>query len=300
MSEAHRLDQEAVASASQHMSLVAWPTVVLGVVLALAYMAAVATTLSGLLPLWLAVPLVAMIIYLSYTVLHESVHGSITGNHGSLRWLNKTLGYMAAWITMIPFTAHRYEHIAHHRYANDEERDPDFHAGKMCDSLLAPISAVLRAWSSQFSFYAKYRWSKAPAKERAQLGFEVAIALAPRLAVFVAGYWTEGLALFVVAWFIGAMVLLYLFAYIVHRPHDRVGRYSDTSTILLPRPIRRVLTWLWMYQNYHSIHHLFPRVPFYRYPVVYREIEDVLEARRAPVYRVSARGLQEVSPPLVA
>jgi beta-carotene hydroxylase len=282
------------------MGLVAWPTVVLGLVLGVSYAAVVAMAVTGDLALWLAVPLAAMITYLSYTILHESVHGSITGNRESLRWLNRSLGYMAAWITMIPLTAHKYEHIAHHRFANDEVRDPDFHVGRMRDSLVAPLRAALQAWVSQFSYYAEHRWRKAPASEKIQLGLEVTFALAPRLGVFAAGYWTTGLALFVVAWLIGAMVLLYGFAYIVHRPHEQVGRYTDTSTILLPRALHRPLTWLWMYQNYHAIHHLFPRVPFYKYPDVYREIEPVMAAKGAPVYRVSLRGLKEASPKLLA
>jgi beta-carotene hydroxylase len=47
------------------------------------------------------------------------------------------------------------------------------------------------------------------------------------------------------------------------------------------------LTWLWMYQNYHSIHHLFPRVPFYKYARLYSEIEAVLKEKQAPIYRIS-------------
>jgi beta-carotene hydroxylase len=295
-----QLDRQAVASASHYMGLVAWPTVVLGLLLGLSYVAVVTMGVIGVLSLWLAAPLVAMITYLSYTVLHESVHGSITGNRESLRWLNKALGYMAAWITMIPLTAHRYEHIAHHRYANDEARDPDFHVGTMRDSFIAPLRAALQAWASQFSYYAEHRWHNAPTNEKVQLGLEVSFALAPRLVMVAAGYWAEGLALFVLAWLLGAIVLLYCFAYIVHRPHEQVGRYSDTSTILLPRPIRGPLTWLWMYQNYHAIHHLFPRVPFYKYPDVYRDIEHVIEAKGAPVYRVSVRGLEVVTPKLAA
>ena len=300
MSTKDQLDRQAAASANRYMGVVAWPTVALGLVLGVAYPAVVALAVFGFLSLWLAVPLVAFITYLGYTVLHESVHGSITGNRESLRWLNRALGYLAAWITMIPLTAHRHEHIAHHRYANDESRDPDFHIGEMRDSLFAAPRAALRAWVSQFTYYAANRRNKAPTSEKLQLGLEVIVALAPRLALIAAGYWVEGLALFMLAWLIGAIGLLYLFAYIVHRPHAQTGRYGDTSTILVPRAGRRVLTWLWMYQNYHSIHHLFPRVPFYRYPDVYREIENVMEAKRAPVYRISLRGLKEASPRLVA
>lgn len=300
MSNTDALDRQAAASARKYMGKLAWPTVILGLVMGASYLALVAMVITNFLSLWIAVPLVAAVTYLSYTVLHESVHGSIAGNHESLRWLNKALGYLAAWITMIPLTAHRHEHIAHHRHANDEVHDPDFHIGRMGDSLLAPVHAGLKAWVRQLDYYARNRWSRAPVNERVQLGLEVAAALAPRLAVVAAGYWVEGIALFCVAWLIGAIVLLYLFAYIVHRPHEEVGRYLDTSTVLLPPSLNALLSWLWMYQNYHSIHHLFPRVPFYKYAELYRDIEEVMEAKRAPVYSVSRRGLEQVTPGLVA
>jgi beta-carotene hydroxylase len=277
------------------MGSVAWPTVVLGLLFAATYVATVALSLAGLLSLWLAVPLAALVTYLSYTILHESVHGSIAGKHRSLRWLNKAMGYVAAWITMIPVTAHRYEHMAHHRYANDEKRDPDFHMGSMHDSLWAPVRAALQAWFSQFMYYAQHRWADAPPRQNAILCLEVAAAVLPRLAVILAGYWVEGLALFVVAWILGAIILIYFFAYVVHRPHDQVGRYLDTATILPPRsaPMRSAVNWFWMFQNYHSVHHLFPRVPFYRYAELYEEIEGVMQAKQAPIYSISIRGLKQ-------
>ena len=296
MSKTDLLERQAVASAQQYMGRVAWPTIILGLVLGAAYIATVAMALTGLLALWLAVPLVAVLTYASYTILHESVHGSITGTDPSLRWLNKALGYMAAWIVMIPLTAHRHEHTAHNRYTNDAARDPDFHVGQMRNSPLAMARAVMRAMVSQFRYYSENRWTKAPFKEKVQLCLEVAAAIVPRLAVMLAGYWVEGVALFVLGWLIGAIILLYLFAYVVHRPHDQVGRYVDTATILLPPPLHALFTWLWLFQNYHSIHHLFPRVPFYKYAALFGELEDIMLARGAPIHRMTWHRAEERAP----
>jgi len=95
---------------------------------------------------------------------------------------------------------------------------------------------------------------------------------------------------------------IYLFAYVVHRPHDRIGRYVDTATILPPGPgaLQTGLNWAWMFQNYHSIHHLFPRVPFYQYADLYQEIEDVMVAKQAPIYNISIRGLKQAPTKLIA
>jgi len=295
VTESDALDRKALTSARKHMAAVAWPTVVLGLVVGVSYFATVALALTGLLSLWLAVPVIAVLTYLSYTVAHESVHGSISGNNRSMRWANKALGYMAAWILMIPLTAHRHEHMAHHRNTNDREHDPDYPVARMQDSLPAAALAAVQITIGQFSHYFKNHWKTAPAKQNLVMCLEVVAAMLPRLAILASGYWVEGLALFLLAWLIGVTVLLYLFAYIVHRPHEQLGRYVDTSTILLPGPLGTLLTWLWMFQNYHSIHHLFPRVPFYRYATLYNEIEEVMAAKGAPVYQVTTRGLQPLS-----
>ncbi len=277
------------------MGAVVWPTVILGLFCVASYLATVGFALSGALSLWLAVPIVAAITYASYTVAHDSVHGSISGSSGSLRWLNKLLGYMAAWILMIPLTAHRHEHMAHHRHANDPVHDPDYPVEQMRDSVVGAARAAVQITVGQFTHYYKYRWNKAPATQNLALCLEVAAAILPRVAVMASGYWVEGLLLFVVGWLIGVVILLYLFAYIVHRPHEQMGRYLDTSTILVTGPSGRLVTWLWLFQNYHAIHHLFPRVPFYHYAKIYDEIEAVMAEKGAPVYRLTLRGIEPVN-----
>jgi beta-carotene hydroxylase len=39
-----------------------------------------------------------------------------------------------------------------------------------------------------------------------------------------------------------------------------------------------------MFQNFHLVHHLFPRVPFYLYPQAFRSLKPVLEQERAHIY----------------
>jgi fatty acid desaturase len=287
-----KLDLAALNAAKRHMGKVAWPTVVLGVVLAAAYLATPVLVVMKLMPLAAAVPLVALLTYASYTVLHEAAHGSISGSNTSLRWLNEAMGYIAAWILMIPLSAHRHEHLAHHRHTNQPDADPDYMVADMARSPFHAIRAAVSVYTGQYRYYLEHRWSKAPRSQNLYLCLEAFAALAPRLAFLAAGYWVEGLALFAIGWVSGIAVLMFLFAYIVHRPHERVGRYLDTSTIVVDGWAGRLLTPLWGYQNYHSIHHLFPRVPFYTYRALYQEIEPIMMARGAPIYHLSAHGLR--------
>ena len=292
MDRKDNLDLQALEVAKQHMGKFAWPTVALGLALLLAYLATPILVVMELMPLVAAVPLLAFLTYAAYTVLHDAAHGSISGSHTSLRWLNEAMGYIAAWIVMIPLTAHRHEHLAHHRHTNDPDNDPDACFTELTRSPLHAVRALTKMYAGQYLHYIRNRWNKGPKSQNLYLCLEVFFALVPRLAFVAMGFWVEGLALFVVAWSLGLMVLAYLFAYIVHTPHEAVGRYVDTSTIVVDGLTGRLVTLLWGYQNYHSIHHLFPRVPFYTYRTIFEEIEPVMLARGAPIYHLNVRGLQ--------
>jgi beta-carotene hydroxylase len=98
----------------------------------------------------------------------------------------------------------------------------------------------------------------------------------------------EVLMLTVLANVVGLSLLGYLFAWLVHTPFVETERYRDTATLLLPGPVHRLLTRLWLWQNYHSIHHLFPRVPFYRYSALFDEIRPGMEERGAPIVQLGS------------
>ena len=293
------LDQQANKRAQNYMGKLALPTVALALSVFTGYAVTLALTLAGLCPLIVAVPVIAVLTYLTYTVLHESAHGSISGSHKNLRWLNEALGYIAGWIIMIPLTAHRHEHLAHHRHTNDAEGDPDYIVGSITRSPWSAVLVVLRVLCKQFSFYFGERWSRAPRSQNLYLCLEVVAALAPRIAFIAAGYWLEGLVLFVLAEIVGLVILMYLFAYIVHKPHESVGRYVDTSTIVARGTAGKIVSLMWGYQNYHSIHHLFPRVPFYTYPALYNDIEQVMRDKGAPIYTLGLSGIHPDTPVLV-
>jgi beta-carotene hydroxylase len=286
------LDRQALEAAQQRMGEFAWRTVLLGLAVAVAYLATVATVTSGALPLAGGTLLIALLTYLAYTVLHEAVHGSICGSHRQLRWVNEAMGYLAGWIVMIPMTAHRHEHLTHHRHTNEADADPDYLVAGLLRNPLRPLYAIVGIIFGQYRHYFKHRWGKGPRSQDVTFCLELIAGLGLRLGFMAQGFWLEGTVLFVVGGLGGVLVTMYLFAYIVHHPHTAVGRYANTSTIIVGGPVGTLTTWLWLYQNYHSIHHLFPRVPFYRYRELFDEIEDVMQQRGAPIYRLGAAGFR--------
>ncbi len=278
-------DQDELRAAQQYMGGFAWPTVLLGVVVFFAYILVPLLVAGEQLPLWLGTLLMAVLTYMAYTVLHDAAHGSISGSNQSLRWLNECMGYLAGFMMMIPMTAHRHEHLSHHRNTNDPEADPDYVVADLLRSPWYPLYAIAGIIVSQYRYYFSQRWGKGPRSQDVKFCLELVAIIGFRVLFMVQGYWLEGAVLFLVGGLGGVFITMYLFAYLVHHPHQTMGRYVDTSTFDVPGSMGGIVTWLWLFQNYHAIHHLFPRVPFYHYRKLFYQIEPVMLANGAPIYR---------------
>lgn len=278
------LTRRANQAAMAHMGAVAWPTALLGVGFLASYGLTLWATVSGYFSLWLAVPLTAFLTYLIYTILHEAVHGTIGGDKLKCRWLNESMGFAAGQILFASFIAHRKEHLAHHRHTNGPGKDPDLALAK--GGVLPVLRGMLWAIPLQISYYRREHWPTASGGERLLVIGEYVVMIAWRAGFVAVAGWQTGLALLIGALLLGALGLITAFVWLVHRPFDAQGRYADTAIILFPKGLHAVVTAVWMAQNYHGIHHLFPRVPFYRYPALFAEIQDLLKAQGAPIIRI--------------
>ena len=125
MDDIAALNKIASQKAKNYYCGLAWPTMLIGLTSFLAYWALPYLVLLNGFSLWLAIPTMVALTYAAYTVLHESVHGSINGSNTSMKWVNDGLGYLAGTILAIPLTAHRIEHLTHHANTNHAEKDPD-------------------------------------------------------------------------------------------------------------------------------------------------------------------------------
>ena len=62
-------------------------------------------------------------------------------------------------------------------------------------------------------------------------------------------------------------------------------RYRDTNVFWVRgKIIEPVVNWLYMFQNFHLVHHLFPRIPFYKYGSAFRDLKPVLDQEQAHIY----------------
>ncbi|ANU06882.1 fatty acid desaturase [Paraurantiacibacter namhicola] len=249
----------------------AWPTIALALLVFAGWAATVAAAAAGAMPLWAAFLINAVLTYLSYTPLHDAAHGSIARRRHE--WLNHAIGLLPAFIALHNFSLHRVTHLSHHKHLNDPERDADhWVAGQRWWSVLARCSTV---------FLSHYRigWRIADRRSKLLGLAENCATLAVAAFVLVTAGWQVLLFAMVLPAIAGMTLLAFLFDYIVHAPYLHEGRFAATRAYILPARWRRIGSALWMQQNYHLAHHLYPWIPFYRYRNVLEVAEPLIERR---------------------
>lgn len=260
-----------------HSGFVAWPTVLLALVTVSLWLANLGAHTAGLVPWYLTLPVGIALAYVSFTPLHEATHGNVSGGVRGWTWLDEAIGWIAGVPLMAPFPAVRVVHLHHHAHTNDPDEDPDHF---IHGTGWTPIRGALGMWGHYIAVYIRdlSRRSEPVRRERpvvvlALLGlFGVAAGLA------ATGHAATALVgLLLPAW-LGIAVLAFAFDWLPHWPHGDRGRYTNTRVI----PDR----WLdlpLLGQNLHPIHHLWPRVPFYRYRTVFEASRVKLEAEGSPI-----------------
>lgn len=282
------LNKQAIAVAKKHMGQVAWGTVALSAVVLSAYVASFWLTATAVMPLWLGFLMIAALGYMSYTPVHEAAHGNINGDRTDLKWLNDLCGYLCAQLVMIPYSTHKVEHFTHHRFTNQADKDPDFIISGMGNGIWNAIKSITLFLWTQITFLFRDHWARAPLNEKLIYCAEVGIAVSWRIVLLALLPAAIGITLVIGAYLVAVVFTSYWFAYRPHHPYQESARYRNTNSLIMPRWMKP-LEWFWLGQNLHSIHHAFPRVPFYRYHAVFREIEPILRAHGAPVIGIFDR-----------
>lgn len=229
---------------------------------------------------WWIVAGTAFCAYAVYTVLHEAVHGAVTGMNIHLRGVNEWAGYIAAHMLGISFIGHRRGHLKHHRATNHPEDDPDM--AFAAHTLPALVAMWFRGIPKEWHFAATFKHFTAT--EKRVLVFEY-LAIFTTRALLIAYCADLGVTLvtLILGHLIGNALLTTLFAWIVHHPHSEQERMKTTTVYQGRRGLDTIMTLLWVFQNYHAIHHLYPKVPFFRYRKLYRKLESYLLAGGVPV-----------------
>lgn len=276
-------DRQAMAFAREHTGGISWLSILFPLLVSAAYLALLGLSVLGHVSVGWAVFGLSALSYALYTPLHESVHNNISGSQNRGSWIDSTIGSVTGMLMGSSYTMHKAAHLAHHSKINNQQHDPDmvFGEGKLHQVLLGCLVITL----NENKWYFKHKWPSAPTQDKALITIELFGAIVLRVGIAVAGYPIEALLFSVLPSVLGAMFTAFIFAWLVHRPHQTEKRYLNTSTFVFNRWLDTPITCLWLFQNYHSIHHLFPRVPFHQYRKVFRKIETIMREKSAPIYQ---------------
>ncbi|WP_410658297.1 fatty acid desaturase [Amycolatopsis sp. lyj-112] len=268
------------------LPVVSVPTVLLFVGGAMVWAGATWLVVNGAAPLWVTIPLHALVTFTMFTVLHESTHHAA----GQLTWVNELLGRLAmpfvASYGAFPFV--RYIHLEHHRNTNeDAHTDPDAWTAH------GPWWQLPLRWLTIDGWYARFsvaRQRTRPPSERIETAVVILLSLAAFGWLIATGHGWELLVVYLIPQRIGLAVLAWWFDWLPH--HDlgaqRQNRFGATR-------VRVGLEWLMtpimLCQNYHLVHHLHPAIPFYRYLRAWNDNRDAYLAKDVPIATAWGRGL---------
>lgn len=258
---------------------VAWPTLVLAVLLPATLLTVIALGFTGALPLWACTPILAAVSYAHYTLVHESIHGNVVAGPRRLAWINTVVGWVGSLGMGAGWPALQRTHVLHHSHTNTE-RDPDI-AVKGTFVQLLKKWAVMVAMSLLPMFALRFinaeRYKRLGTilspSEIAQVSAVTVFTLALLVAAIPTGHVAEWLMLWFLPTRLGILALNIFFQWLPHHPFDRTERYLNTRISLWAGG-----TLLLLQQNLHLMHHLWPSVPFYNYARLFRRLRPVLIA----------------------
>ncbi|MDA8776325.1 fatty acid desaturase [Alphaproteobacteria bacterium] len=240
---------------------VAWPTIFLFMSAWVLFGASCYGYVSGRLPLWSAILLNTVAAYFAFTVAHDATHSSVSTN----RKLNDWLGRISTMLLepAPAFGVFRFVHMQHHKFTNDPERDPDSYAGRG-PALLLPLKwATVDA--AYFRFYLSPSvFNRRPKKERMELYIGGLVGLTIIGAAIYGGWLTYYLLLHFVPTRIVKVFLTLSFDFLPHYPHQTKAQEDPFQSTSNRVGFEWLMTPLFLYQNYHLVHHLYPTAPFYR------------------------------------
>jgi beta-carotene hydroxylase len=282
-------EKDALFIAKRLHTGIAWGSILYAAVVLALYGWCIFSGLTGKIPLWAALIANTLLVYAAYTSVHEAVHGNIAPDNGPARWLNAVIGFLSAAPMIHNFSLHQTTHIAHHRHTYDPSLDAD-HWVKGQSVLNTTLRCLTIVYAHYRTGWAINRNTRAGRRVLLIGMLENLVWLALPIWLCAQRRWVEVLMLIILPALFGSALLAFFFDYAVHYPLVGKDRFRRGRMYRAPRIVQSLITGLYVGQNYHLIHHLYPWVPFYRYPRLFERIEPLLRAKGAPIVALGRSG----------
>jgi fatty acid desaturase len=237
------------------------------------------TAIVAQVPFWVVcVPVQGILLCFLFTLSHECTHQTPFKS----KWINETVGHLCAVPIALPFVWFRYFHLAHHKYTNDPERDPELDGGGRpagWRGYLVYLSGwgywkngLTMLWINAFGTPdAPYLSDRLLPRLRREARIILALYAAAAISLLFTPvlFWVWLLPVLV-----GQPVLrAYLLA--EHGLCPPVEDMLENSRTTYTTRLIRFLAWN---MPYHAEHHSFPAVPFYRLPEFHDDVQAHLKS----------------------
>ena len=257
---------------------IAWGTVALFIVVIIIDVALMGAIYTESISLIAGMLIQTVVLYLGFTVVHEAGHGNIAHDVSWMKPVERFMGWaLTTFFFILPFGLFAKIHDYHHAFTNDPDRDPDhWVSGDTWKD--ASLRALVLPLNYLVLMATRFRKDPVIGSTLTSTLIYFAATSSMIIGILAAGYWQELLIVGIIPLFLSSYVLGMLFDWIPHMPTRQQGRFQNTRSYLFPG-----LKFLTLGQNYHHIHHLYPRVSWYHYQRVFNLIRPMLEKNNAPI-----------------
>ena len=249
---------------------IAWPTIIM---LAAGWAVIITVNtlgVAGSLPLWACALINGVAGYMMFSAVHDSIHRAVSSNTQLNDWVGRLA--LVPLSLMAGLGLFRWGHIQHHRYSVSQQ-DPDRWTYQGPGWLLPIKWMLIDLW---YFYVVITSHDKVAYKHLKPTLGATAISLTTIGLLIWAGYGIEVLMLWFIPSRIAALLLGFAFFWLPHEPHDvsQAEHFTRSSTIRVG--YEWLMSPLLQYQNFHLIHHLHPRTPFYNNGKVWHLLEASL------------------------
>ncbi|WDI32725.1 fatty acid desaturase [Hyphococcus flavus] len=263
---------------------IAWPLVGLFFGLWAGLIGVSWAAVTGVIPVWAGTFLNFGLFYVLSDFNHEATHRNISGARSEWKWFNDALGQIGSFPFFLPFAAFKAVHLAHHRMTNHPTLDGDmWFAGKNFFDILGRAAGLLVGYEIILHRLAKQGF--VTRKTIISIWVQRLAILGIIAAAFALGIGYEVFMLWTLPCLM-VMIALGFLAYAVHCPHESREKYQNTNIWFGRGLMQPLIVAAMVNQNYHLVHHLHPRIPFYRYGRAFKQLRPELERNKATIRRL--------------
>lgn len=259
----------------------AWPTLSLFLLACSIFTFSIYSTIQVSMPIGLAILCNAIAQFMLFTVLHDASHRSLS----QIQWINESLGSISAFILspIAGIRVFRFIHMQHHRFTNEGGvNDPDEWCGNGQKWTL-PLRWV--TLDLHYLVWYSKKWSNRPVKEKQELLITSLVGASLISLLIFKGYLLWTLLLWLIPGRIATTWLALAFDFLPHYPHDVKASDNEFRATSIKPYAAKIMTPIFLCQNLHLIHHLYPRIPFYKYPWVWNSAKKELITAGAKIMK---------------